>query len=74
MLRRLLDLLARYVRGLVLTTPLRPDNVPIENADSYQIYHKICLKCQQCGKRLDPGSLVEHDSEVSFKTFDLGLD
>ncbi|KAK8846578.1 hypothetical protein IAR55_005664 [Kwoniella newhampshirensis] len=28
-----------------------------------KIYHKLCLKCQQCGKRLDPGSLVEHDSQ-----------
>ncbi|KAL7423364.1 hypothetical protein Q5752_002667 [Cryptotrichosporon argae] len=27
-----------------------------------KIYHKLCLKCEQCGKRLDPGSLVEHDN------------
>lgn len=29
-----------------------------------QVYHKLCLKCLNCGKRVDPGSLVEHDSEV----------
>ncbi|EIW68553.1 cysteine and glycine-rich protein [Tremella mesenterica] len=28
-----------------------------------KIYHKQCLKCRQCGKRLDPGGLVEHDNE-----------
>ncbi|WWD08153.1 hypothetical protein V865_006264 [Kwoniella europaea PYCC6329] len=28
-----------------------------------KIYHKICLKCAQCGKRLDPGNLVEHDTQ-----------
>ncbi|OWT38808.1 cysteine and glycine-rich protein [Cryptococcus neoformans] len=28
-----------------------------------KIYHKLCLKCLNCGKRLDPGSLVEHDSQ-----------
>ncbi|WVQ83874.1 hypothetical protein IAT38_006018 [Cryptococcus sp. DSM 104549] len=28
-----------------------------------KIYHKLCLKCLQCGKRLDSGSLVEHDSQ-----------
>ncbi|RSH90082.1 hypothetical protein EHS25_001415 [Saitozyma podzolica] len=26
-----------------------------------KVYHKLCLKCTQCGKRLDPGSLVQHD-------------
>lgn len=31
-----------------------------------QVYHKACLKCQQCQKRLDQGSVVEHDLEVSF--------
>ncbi|GFZ48975.1 hypothetical protein JCM24511_06724 [Saitozyma sp. JCM 24511] len=29
-----------------------------------QVYHKLCLKCTQCGKRLDPGSLVQHDELV----------
>lgn len=29
-----------------------------------QIYHKLCLKCEQCGKRLDPGNLVSHDEKV----------
>ncbi|OCF33998.1 cysteine and glycine-rich protein [Kwoniella heveanensis CBS 569] len=28
-----------------------------------KIYHKLCLKCAQCGKRLDPGNLVEHDTQ-----------
>ncbi|WVR04265.1 hypothetical protein IAU60_001265 [Kwoniella sp. DSM 27419] len=28
-----------------------------------KIYHKLCLKCVQCGKRLDSGSLVEHDTQ-----------
>ena len=28
------------------------------------MYHKLCLKCLNCGKRLDPGGLLEHDSEV----------
>ncbi|ODN88480.1 cysteine and glycine-rich protein [Cryptococcus wingfieldii CBS 7118] len=28
-----------------------------------KIYHKLCLKCLNCGKRLDPGGLVEHDSQ-----------
>lgn len=32
-----------------------------------QIYHKLCLKCLNCGKRLDSGSLVEHDSHVSSR-------
>nr|XP_019047676.1 cysteine and glycine-rich protein [Kwoniella bestiolae CBS 10118]OCF26606.1 cysteine and glycine-rich protein [Kwoniella bestiolae CBS 10118] len=35
-----------------------------------KIYHKICLKCAQCGKRLDPGNLVEHDTQL-FGTRDL---
>ena len=30
-----------------------------------QIYHKPCLKCMNCSKRLDPGGLVEHDTDVS---------
>jgi hypothetical protein len=29
-----------------------------------QVYHKLCLKCNQCGKRLDPGGLVQHDELV----------
>ncbi|KAI5450428.1 hypothetical protein NCC49_003052 [Naganishia albida] len=44
-----------------------------------KIYHKPCLKCHNCEKRLDPGSLVEHDAEpycrrchgLSFGTKDL---
>ncbi len=32
--------------------------------DIGQIYHKRCLKCENCGKRLDPGGLVEHDTLV----------
>ncbi|ORY24865.1 hypothetical protein BCR39DRAFT_545591 [Naematelia encephala] len=28
-----------------------------------KIYHKSCLKCLQCSKRLDPGGLVEHDGD-----------
>ncbi|GHJ84478.1 hypothetical protein NliqN6_0880 [Naganishia liquefaciens] len=28
-----------------------------------KIYHKPCLQCTQCRKRLDPGSLVEHEAE-----------
>lgn len=28
-----------------------------------KIYHKPCLQCRNCKKRLDPGSLVEHDAE-----------
>ncbi|WVN88830.1 uncharacterized protein L203_104044 [Cryptococcus depauperatus CBS 7841] len=28
-----------------------------------KIYHKPCLKCLNCGKRLDSGSLVEHDQQ-----------
>ncbi|WVQ76600.1 hypothetical protein IAR50_006272 [Cryptococcus sp. DSM 104548] len=28
-----------------------------------KIYHKMCLKCLNCGKRLDPGGLVEHDAQ-----------
>ncbi|KLT46226.1 hypothetical protein CC85DRAFT_239152 [Cutaneotrichosporon oleaginosum] len=27
-----------------------------------RIYHKLCLKCESCGKRLDQGSLVQHDN------------
>ncbi len=30
-----------------------------------QVYHKLCLKCQSCQKRLDQGSVVEHDLLVS---------
>ncbi|KAL1408143.1 hypothetical protein Q8F55_004946 [Vanrija albida] len=26
-------------------------------------YHKLCLKCNSCGKRLDPGGLVQHDEQ-----------
>lgn len=29
-----------------------------------KIYHKACLKCLNCGKRLDSHLLVEHDDEV----------
>jgi hypothetical protein len=39
-------------------------------AELSQVYHKLCLKCLQCGKRVDPGSLVEHDSEVSLEPLD----
>ncbi|EJT49534.1 hypothetical protein A1Q1_01339 [Trichosporon asahii var. asahii CBS 2479] len=35
-----------------------------------KIYHKLCLKCEQCGKRLDPGNLVSHDEKL-FGTRDL---
>ncbi|GMK57394.1 hypothetical protein CspeluHIS016_0402280 [Cutaneotrichosporon spelunceum] len=27
-----------------------------------RIYHKLCLKCDNCGKRVDQGSLVQHDN------------
>ncbi|BEJ17124.1 hypothetical protein CspHIS471_0605250 [Cutaneotrichosporon sp. HIS471] len=27
-----------------------------------RIYHKLCLKCENCGKRVDQGSLVQHDN------------
>lgn len=33
-------------------------------ASNLQIYHKLCLKCDNCGKRLDQGSLVQHDNQV----------
>jgi hypothetical protein len=29
-----------------------------------KVYHKACLKCLSCGKRLDSHLLVEHDDEV----------
>lgn len=29
-----------------------------------KIYHKACLKCSNCGKRLDSHLLVEHDDDV----------
>jgi len=32
-----------------------------------KIYHKVCLKCTNCGKRLDSGSLLEHDLEPYCK-------
>lgn len=31
-----------------------------------QVYHKFCLKCTSCNKRLDSYSLVEHDNEVRW--------
>lgn len=27
-------------------------------------YHKLCLKCKQCGKLLEPRLLVDHDGQV----------
>ncbi|KAG8707047.1 hypothetical protein FRC08_000727 [Ceratobasidium sp. 394] len=32
-----------------------------------QVYHKFCLKCTACNKRLDSYSLVEHDNEPYCK-------
>ncbi|KAG9102407.1 hypothetical protein FRC06_002024 [Ceratobasidium sp. 370] len=32
-----------------------------------QVYHKFCLKCTSCNKRLDSYSLVEHDNEPYCK-------
>lgn len=32
---------------------------------SSQTYHKACLKCTTCNKRLDSHLLVEHDELVS---------
>ncbi|WOO77504.1 Cysteine-rich protein 2 [Vanrija pseudolonga] len=31
-----------------------------------KIYHKLCLKCNSCGKRLDPGGLVQHDEQANL--------
>ncbi|EJD43056.1 LIM-domain-containing protein [Auricularia subglabra TFB-10046 SS5] len=30
-------------------------------------YHKMCLKCKSCGRRLDSGGLVEHNAEPYCK-------
>ncbi|KAG8708499.1 hypothetical protein FRC09_001219 [Ceratobasidium sp. 395] len=32
-----------------------------------QVYHKFCLKCASCNKRLDSYSLVEHDNQPYCK-------
>ncbi|KAJ9105501.1 hypothetical protein QFC21_001872 [Naganishia friedmannii] len=32
-----------------------------------KIYHKPCLQCVNCKKRLDPGALVEHDTDPYCK-------
>lgn len=34
------------------------------NALTCQVYHKPCLICKQCRKRLESGSWVQHDDEV----------
>lgn len=43
----------------------RPDSTLLARHSLHQIYHKLCLKCNSCGKRLDPGGLVQHDEQVS---------
>ncbi|ORX36126.1 hypothetical protein BD324DRAFT_525488 [Kockovaella imperatae] len=38
-----------------------------------KVYHKPCLKCKQCNKRLDPGGLVDHDLDPYCKHCHLQL-